>query len=441
MKRMEKIIIRGGRPLSGEITVNGAKNSIVALLPAAILADAPVILEGVPDILDVRSFIEILESMGSVIKFENNVLIIDSSKLKSIPMLSGKINSLRASYYLMGALLSKFGEVVVGLPGGCNLGPRPIDLHFKGFEALGARIFHENEVVCLQTGSEGLKGNHIFMDTVSVGATINIILAAVKATGETVIENAAREPEIIDVATLLNNMGARIRGVGTNEIRIEGVEKLSGARHFLIPDRIEAGTYLAMAAAVGEGITVKNVLHEHLESYLLKLEEMNVKVTISENSIFVPAQDKFKAVNVKTSPYPGLATDLQQPMTSLLLKSYGKAELIDMIYEGRIGHVSELQKMGANILIDGNKIVIEAPNKLKGTDVFASDLRAGASLVIAGLMANGFTTIHNAKFILRGYDRMVEKLTQLGADISLIEMVDDNKGQKIEERGEQWLTI
>lgn len=416
---MKKIIIRGGKPLKGEVTVSGAKNSAVALIPAAILANSPVVLEGVPDIKDVHSLIEILEIMGVKTHFENNQLEIDPREMVSIPMPNGKINSLRASYYFMGALLGKFGEAVVGLPGGCYLGPRPIDLHIKGFKALGAEVTTEHGAVYLRT--EKLQGERIFLDMVSIGATINVMLAAVKAEGKTIIENAAREPEIIDVATLLNNMGAKIRGAGTNEIRIEGVKELHGCRHSIIPDRIEAGTYLALAAAVGEGIKVNNVIYEHLESYISKLEEIGVPMEISEDTIEVFPVKKFNPISVKTYPYPGFATDLQQPITPLLLKASGTSEVIDTIYAQRTNHIPELVRMGAKAQVEGDVVIIHGPNKLHGAEVAASDLRAGACLVIAGLMAEGTTTITNVDYILRGYDNIIEKLTALGADIEMKE--------------------
>lgn len=419
---MKKIKIRGGRPLKGEVTISGAKNSAVALIPAAILADSPVTLEGVPDIQDVHSLIEILEIMGVRTNFSDNTLMIDPTDIVSIPMPSGKINSLRASYYFMGALLGKFGEAVVGLPGGCYLGPRPIDLHIKGFETLGAQVTNEHGAMYLRTQDKTLHGERIFLDMVSIGATINIMLAAVKAEGRTIIENAAREPEIIDVATLLNNMGAKIRGAGTNEIRIEGVKALHGCRHAIIPDRIEAGTYLALAAAVGEGIKVNNVIYEHLESYIAKLEELGVPMSISEDAIEVGTATDLKPVVVKTYPYPGFATDLQQPITPLLIKAGGTSEVIDTIYSKRINHIPELNRMGADGQIEGNMMIINGPTKLHGAEVVASDLRAGACLVIAGLMADGETTITNVEFILRGYDHIVEKLTALGADIEMIEV-------------------
>ncbi|HBK4957961.1 UDP-N-acetylglucosamine 1-carboxyvinyltransferase [Enterococcus faecium] len=420
---MKKIVIKGNRPLAGEVTISGAKNSAVALIPAAILADSPVILEGVPDIQDVHSLIEILEIMGATVHFSNNILEIDPREVVSIPMPHGKINSLRASYYFMGTLLGKFGEAVVGLPGGCYLGPRPIDLHVKGFEALGAEVTNEHGAMYLRTENKGLRGNRIFMDVVSVGATINVMLAAVKAKGQTVIENAAREPEIIDVATLLNNMGAKVRGAGTDVIRIEGVETLHGCRHFMIPDRIEAGTYLALAAVVGNGIKVKNVIFEHLESFIAKLQEIGVHMKISEDEIEVYPSKELKPANIMTYPYPGFATDLQQPLTALLLMTTGTSEIIDTIYAKRVNHVPELARMGADITVEGNMIIVNGPNKLHGTEVVASDLRAGACLVIAGLLAEGTTTIYNVDYILRGYDHIIEKLTALGASIEMIEEV------------------
>ncbi|MGX7204389.1 UDP-N-acetylglucosamine 1-carboxyvinyltransferase [Enterococcus pingfangensis] len=423
---MKKIEIHGGKPLSGNITISGAKNSAVALIPAAIMADSPVTLEGVPDIQDVHSLIEILEIMGAEVSFKDNTMVIDPTKIVSIPMPNGKINSLRASYYFMGALLGKFGEAVVGLPGGCFLGPRPIDLHIKGFESLGAEVSNEHGVIYLRTDNDGLTGDRIFMDVVSIGATINVMLAAVKAKGRTTIENAAKEPEIIDVATLLNNMGARIRGAGTDEIRIEGVEELHGCVHSIIPDRIEAGTYLALAAAIGEGVTVNNVIYEHIESFIAKLEEIGVEMNISEDSIEVLPSKNLKTVDVTTSPYPGFATDLQQPLTPLLLKAQGTSEIIDTIYSKRVNHIPELVRMGADARVEGNLIVLNGPNELHGAEVVASDLRAGACLVIAGLMAKGKTTIFNVEYILRGYDHIIEKLTALGATI---EMIDEEEAE------------
>ena len=419
---MRKIIINGGKKLQGEVTVSGAKNSVVALIPAIILSDGVVTLDGVPAISDVDNLIEIIEVMGGSVKRDGETLEIDPRGVKDMPMPFGKINSLRASYYFYGSLLGRYGQATVGLPGGCDLGPRPIDLHLKAFEAMGASISYEAESMRIATDAgQRIQGAHIYMDTVSVGATINTMLAAVKADGRTVIENAAREPEIIDVATLLNNMGARVRGAGTEVITIDGVESLHGTRHQVIPDRIEAGSYIAMAAAIGKGIKVKNVLYEHLESFIAKLEAMGVRMTVEEDAIFVEEQGDLKPIDIKTSPYPGFATDLQQPMTPLLLKASGRGKIIDTIYEKRVNHVPELARMGADIQVLGGQIVYNGPTQLSGAPVKASDLRAGAALVTAGLMAEGQTEITNIEFILRGYSNIIEKLSDLGADIRLIE--------------------
>lgn len=420
---MKKIVINGGNPISGKVTISGAKNSVVALIPATILANDIVTLEGVPDISDVASLVEIMEIMGAKIDRDiaGGILTIDTRNVESKPLPYGKINSLRASYYFNGALLGRFGQATVGLPGGCDLGPRPTDLHDKAFAALGARKIQEEEAEHLEAIEETLIGTTIYMDMVSVGATINTMLAASTAKGTTIIENAAREPEIIDVATLLNNMGARVRGAGTDVIRIEGKTDLHGARHTVIPDRIEAGTYLALAAAIGEGVLVENVIYEHLESFIAKLEEMGVRMTIREDSIEIHKSENLKAVNIKTVPYPGFATDLQQPITPLLLTAEGRGWIMDTIYEKRVNHVPEMARMGANISAVDNRIVYDAPNQLTGTQVKATDLRAGAGLVVAGAIAKGTTTIENIEFILRGYDNIIEKLTALGVNIKLVD--------------------
>lgn len=420
---MKKIIINGNKPLNGEVTISGAKNSTVALIPASILADSMVTLEGIPNIQDVRSLIEILEEFNVAVTFdaEAGIMNIDPSNMISIPMPTGKIKNLRASYYFMGAVLSKFGEGVIGLPGGCNLGPRPIDQHIKGFEALGATVRNEMGAIYLTSPEEGLVGDRIYLDVVSIGATINTILAAVRANGRTVIENAAKEPEIIDVCTLLNNMGAKIRGAGTDVIRVDGVDALHGCRHTVIPDRIEAGTYLAAAAAMGEEVLVKNVIVEHLEGFVAKMDEMGVNMEIGEDSILIRKSDALKMVHIKALPYPGFATDLQQPITPLLLKAAGDGTIIDTVYPKRVNHIPELSRMGAGIKVESDTIFMQGPNVLSGAEVKASDLRAGACLVIAGLMAIGTTTITGVENILRGYDGIVEKLTALGADISMVE--------------------
>jgi UDP-N-acetylglucosamine 1-carboxyvinyltransferase len=317
--------------------------------------------------------------------------------------------------------LGRFGQATVGLPGGCDLGPRPTDLHDKAFKALGAKKIQEEEAEHLEVIGDSLVGTTIYMDVVSVGATINTMLAASRAKGLTIIENAAREPEIIDVATLLNNMGAQVRGAGTDIIRITGVDEMHGAQHTVIPDRIEAGTYLALAAAMGDGVIIENVIYEHLESFIAKLEEMGVGLTIREDSIEVHKSENLKSVNITSVPYPGFATDLQQPITPLLLKAKGRGSIVDTIYQKRVNHVPELARMGANISVLDDRIIYDAPNELTGSCVQATDLRAGAALVTAGIIASGTTKISNIEFILRGYDHIIEKLTAVGVDIQLIE--------------------
>ena len=420
---MKKIVINGGKRISGTIPISGAKNSVVALIPATILANDIVTLEGVPDISDVASLVEIMEIMGAKIErnLEEGRLVIDTRSVVSRPLPYGKINSLRASYYFNGALLGRFGQATVFLPGGCDLGPRPTDLHDKAFKALGAKKIQEEEAEHLEVIGDSLVGTTIYMDVVSVGATINTMLAASRAKGVTVIENAAREPEIIDVATLLNNMGAKVRGAGTDIIRITGIDEMHGAQHTVIPDRIEAGTYLALAAAMGDGVIIENVIYEHLESFIAKLEEMGVRLTIREDSIEVHKSENLKSVNITSVPYPGFATDLQQPITPLLLKAKGRGSIVDTIYQKRVNHVPELARMGANISVLDDRIIYDAPNELTGSCVQATDLRAGAALVTAGIIASGTTKISNIEFILRGYDHIIEKLTAVGVDIQLIE--------------------
>ena len=340
---MEKMIVKGQQKLSGEVTIGGAKNSTVALIPAAILADTPVKFDSVPDILDVHNLMLILKAMNVDSTYRRGELLVDPTKIKSVPLPGGAIRSLRASYYFMGALLGKFGEAIVGFPGGDNIGPRPIDQHIKGFKALGAHVEEKENTVHITTGPEGLHGARIFFDLVSVGATINVLLAAVKAKGLTIMENVAREPEIVDLATFLNNMGAHIRGAGTNEIRIQGVDSLKSMNvHTIIPDRIEAGTYLSFAAANGNGVLVKNVITEHLDPFLSKLEEMGVRMEIDEDEIYVPGGDVLSPVNIKTSPFPGFATDLQQPITPLLMQARGSSTIIDTLYPERTKHIPEI---------------------------------------------------------------------------------------------------
>ncbi len=413
--KMEKLIIEGGCPLKGTVRISGAKNSAVALIPATILADSPVIIDGLPEISDVQILKELLEEIGGIVTFTNNTMIVDPSSMIPMPLPNGKVKKLRASYYLMGAMLGRFKKAVIGLPGGCHLGPRPIDQHIKGFEALGAKVTNEQGAIYLR--ADELRGARIYLDVVSVGATINIMLAAVRAKGRTIIENAAKEPEIIDVATLLTNMGAKIKGAGTDVIRIEGVDELHGCRHTIIPDRIEAGTYMIMGAAQGEGIVVDNVIPQHVESLTAKLREMGVPVDVYDDQIYVGKAEKLKAVDVKTLVYPGFPTDLQQPFTALLTKAEGTSVVTDTIYSARFKPIDELRRMNANIKVEGRSAIVSGPVRLQGAKVKASDLRAGASLVIAGLMAEGVTEIAGVEHIDRGYSYLVEKLTGLGAKV------------------------
>ncbi|WP_053368405.1 UDP-N-acetylglucosamine 1-carboxyvinyltransferase [Bacillus sp. FJAT-27245] len=410
---MEKLKIAGGYPLKGTVRVSGAKNSAVALIPATILADSPVTIEGLPDISDVEILKGLLEEIGGQVKLSDNEMTVDPSGMISMPLPNGKVKKLRASYYLMGAMLGRFKKAVIGLPGGCHLGPRPIDQHIKGFEALGASVTNEQGAIYLR--ADELRGARIYLDVVSVGATINIMLAAVRAKGRTVIENAAKEPEIIDVATLLTNMGARIKGAGTDVIRIDGVESLHGCRHTIIPDRIEAGTYIILGAAMGDGVLVDNVIPQHLESLIAKLTEMGVYVEAGDDQIFVRSSPRLKAVDIKTLVYPGFPTDLQQPFTSLLTRAEGSSMVTDTIYGARFKHIDELRRMNASIKVEGRSAIVSGPVQLQGAKVKASDLRAGAALVIAGLMAEGITEVTGLEHIDRGYSNLVEKLNGLGA--------------------------
>ena len=418
---MKKMIIQGGNRLSGEVTIGGAKNSTVALIPAAILADTPVQFDSVPDILDVHNLMIILESMNVKSAFSHGVLDVDPTQIMEAELPSKAIKSLRASYYFMGALLGRFHRATLTFPGGDNIGPRPIDQHLKAFEALGATVHEDGSTVHLDAPN-GLHGNRIFMDMVSVGATINAILAAVRADGVTVIENAAREPEIVDLATFLNNMGAKIRGVGTDVIRITGVKTLQSMNtHTIIADRIETGTYLSLAAALGDGVMLNNVIPEHLEAFTSKLMEMGVDLQIDSDKIYVPPVTDLKPIHVKTMPYPGFATDLQQPLTPLMALAAGQSVVVDTIYPKRLKHIPELQKMGMQIEGGDGRILINHTDQatLRGADVEAGEIRAGASLVITGLMAQGQTVIHKADNILRGYDRIIWKLNRLNADVKI----------------------
>ncbi|WP_223069364.1 UDP-N-acetylglucosamine 1-carboxyvinyltransferase [Paenibacillus caui] len=412
---MEKLMIAGGRPLRGTVQISGAKNSAIALLPAAILAESKVILDNLPQLSDVAVYTHILEELGATVSWSENQIIIDPSQIKSIPMPNGPVKKLRASYYMMGALLGRFGEAVIGLPGGCNFEPRPIDQHIKGFEALGATVTNEHGAIHLY--AKQLRGARIYLDVSSVGATINIMLAAARASGSTIIENAAKEPEIIDVATLLNAMGASIKGAGTETIRIEGVKEMYGCRHSIIPDRIQAGTYMIAAAATRGDVVIDNVIPKHLEALTAKLIEMGVHVEELDESIRVIGSDIYGQADVKALVYPGFPTDLQSPMTSLLTQTKGVSVLSDFVYSNRFKHVPELARMGAKIRVEGRSAVIEG-GQLNAAKVSASDLRAGAALVIAGLtVPEGITEVSGVEYIDRGYDHLVSNLRALGADV------------------------
>jgi UDP-N-acetylglucosamine 1-carboxyvinyltransferase len=412
---MEKLIIQGGMPLKGSVRISGAKNSAVALIPATILAETPVTIGGIPGISDVQLLGDLLEEIGGVVSYDGQDMTVDPSRMVSMPLPNGKVKKLRASYYLMGAMLGRFKKAVIGLPGGCHLGPRPIDQHIKGFEALGARVTNEQGAIYLR--ADELRGARIYLDVVSVGATINIMLAAVRAKGRTIIENAAKEPEIIDVATLLTSMGARIKGAGTDVIRIDGVDTLKGCYHSIIPDRIEAGTYMILGAAASEELLIDNVIPQHLESVIAKLREMGVQVETNDDQIIVRGSRDLKMVDIKTLVHPGFPTDLQQPFTSLLTRANGTGVVTDTIYGARFKHIDELRRMNARVKVEGRTAIVAGPVELNGAKVKASDLRAGAALVIAGLMAQGITELTGLEHVDRGYEDLEEKLRGLGARI------------------------
>ncbi|MDT3428998.1 UDP-N-acetylglucosamine 1-carboxyvinyltransferase [Paenibacillus forsythiae] len=412
---MEKLMIGGGRPLRGMVTISGAKNSAIALIPAAILAESEVILDNLPSLSDVAVYSEILQELGADVSWSGSQMRIDPSRIVSIPMPNGPVKKLRASYYMMGALLGRFKEATIGLPGGCNFEPRPIDQHIKGFEALGATVSNEHGAIHLY--AKELRGAKIYLDVSSVGATINIMLAASRAKGSTIIENAAKEPEIIDVATLLNSMGAVIKGAGTETIRIEGVAEMHGCRHSIIPDRIQAGTYMIAAAATRGDVLIDNVIPKHLEALTAKLLEMGVEVEELDESIRVIGRMAYEPADVKALIYPGFATDLQSPMTSMLTQAKGVSVLSDFVYSNRFKHVPELLRMGAKIRVEGRSAIIEGC-KLNAAKVRAADLRAGAALVIAGLtVEDGITEVTGVEYIDRGYDNLVSNLRQLGAEV------------------------
>jgi len=420
---LDKLIIEGGYPLRGEVNISGAKNSAVAILPAALLAGAPCTIKNLPDIKDVANIIDILTQLGAEIRREgHDRVVINSNTVNTYKVDLELSKKLRASYYFLGALLGRYKKAEVPFPGGCDIGVRPIDQHIKGFKALGAKINIEHGII--RAEADELVGATIFLDVVSVGATINIMLAACMAKGTTIIENAAKEPYIVDTANFLNALGANIKGAGTDEIKIKGVEKLGGCEHTIIPDQMEAGTYMIAAAASKGDVIVKNIIPTHLDSISAKMREMGIDIIENGDSLRVIANARPKAVNIKTLPYPGFPTDLQQPMSVLLSISDGTAIINESIYDGRFKHVDELKKMGAKISVEGRIAIIEGVPKLLGAPVCATDLRAGAAMVVAGLCAEGETEISNIAHIERGYERFESKLLKLGAKVKRISVED-----------------
>ena len=417
---MKQFRIKGNNILKGTIEISGAKNSAVALVPASLLSDDVVTIDNVPNISDIDALNEILKYLGATVSRVNGTMTIDSKNMKNKEIPKQVSSKLRASYYFMSALLGKYKKVEMYFPGGCSIGARPIDQTLKSFELLGAKVVEKDNKFTIT--AKKLKGNNISLDMPSVGATINTMLVAVKAEGTTVIENAAREPEIVNVATFLNNIGAKISGAGTSRITIIGVEHLRGGYTEVIPDRIEAGTYLILGALTGKKLRIENIIPKHIEMLISKMEEMGIDIEVGDDYAVVSKTSKLKPVKIKTLGYPGFATDLQQPITTLLTKCNGVSQLEETIYENRFQNVPYLNEMGADIEIKDRKIFIKGPTKLKGTTVQATDLRAGACLVLAALASEGETVVTNVEYILRGYENIVEKLTKVGAKITLEEI-------------------
>jgi UDP-N-acetylglucosamine 1-carboxyvinyltransferase len=420
---MDKLVIKGGNPLFGSVEISGAKNAAVAILPASILASSGICtIDNIPNIEDVNCLERIIESLGCKVVRDSNSVMIDSTTLNNVDANTEDVRKMRASYYLIGALLSRFKKARVELPGGCPIGVRPIDQHIKGFEALGARVVINHG--CVVVEADRLIGTNIFFDVVSVGATINVMLAATLAEGTTTLENVAKEPHVVDVANFLNSMGANVKGAGTDVIRITGVKELKGCTYSVIPDQIEAGTFMIAAAATKGKITIENVIPKHLESISAKLAEMGAEVVESGDSITVSSTGKLKGVNVKTQPYPGFPTDVQQPLSTLLCIAKGRSNVTESIWESRFKHVDELKKMGANIKVEGRTAMIDGVDKLTGATVVATDLRAGAAMVIAGLIAEGTTEVLDIEHIDRGYPNIENKFRNLGADICRVSYGD-----------------
>lgn len=416
---MEQFAIKGGNPLVGEVEIGGAKNAALAILAAAIMTDETVLIENMPDVRDTNVLIQAMESIGVVVKRQDRHTVkINASNIHDVVIEDDFIKKIRASYYLLGALLGKYKKAEVSLPGGCNIGLRPIDQHIKGFRALGADVRIEHGMII--TEAEHLKGNHVYLDVVSVGATINVMMAAAMAEGKTTIENAAKEPHVVDLANFLNSMGADIKGAGTDVIRIKGVPKLHGSEYAIIPDQIEAGTFMFAAAVTKGDVTVKNVIPKHLESISAKLLEIGCEVEESDDAVRVVASKPLGHTHVKTLPYPGFPTDMQPQIAVTLGLSMGTSIVTESIFENRFKYVDELTRMGASIKVEGNTAIIDGVKKYTGASITAPDLRAGAALVIAGLAAEGITVVDDIRFIQRGYEDFHLKLKSLGAQIELV---------------------
>lgn len=421
---MEQYIVRGGRPLIGSVDIYGAKNAALALIPAAILTEEPVVIDNLPDVSDINVMLDAIAHIGATVqRISRHKVRITGATVHTHSIDDDYIRKIRASYYLLGALLGRFGEAEVAMPGGCVIGARPIDQHIKGFEALGANVSLTNGQIIART--EALTGSHIYFDVVSVGATINVMLAAVMAKGNTIIENPAKEPHVVDLASMLNSMGANIRGAGTDVIRIKGVDKLHKTEYTVIPDQIEAGTFMFAAPITGGDVTVKNVIPKHLESITSKLKDIGCRVIEGDEEVRVIADKRLKATRVKTMPYPGFPTDMQPQMSVALALAEGTSTVTENIFENRFKYVAELVRMGARIKVEGNTAIITGVNKLQGAKVEAPDLRAGAALVLAALAAEGTSQVDGLMYIKRGYENFSGKLKGLGADIRKVEIARD----------------
>ncbi len=426
---MDQYIIKGGKALAGEVAIGGAKNAALAILAAAVMSDEVVTIENIPDVRDINILIEAIEDIGvKISRVDSHTVKVMGCRLNSVNVDSDSVRKIRGSYYLLGALLGKYKSAQVALPGGCNIGSRPIDQHIKGFEALGAQVKIQHGLIKAQ--AENLKGNHIYLDLISVGATINIMLAATLAEGQTIIENSAKEPHVVDVANFLNSMGANIKGAGTDVIRIKGVERLHGSTYSIIPDQIEAGTFMLAAAATKGDVLIKNVIPKHLEAITAKLVEMGAEVEEFDDAVRVVATKKLGHTQVKTLAYPGFPTDMQPQITTVLAMAHGTSIVTESIFENRFKYVDELTKMGASIKVEGNTAIIDGVSEMTGAIVSAPDLRAGAALVIAGLAAEGITTVEQVEYIERGYENFEKKMLELGAVMAKIDSQNEKAIRK-----------